>query len=138
MSDTRKLLDRNEITELLTRLARWLDKQGGDPAEIYDEQVVVRSPRGEFRGRDEVVEFVLRSDAGEHAQHFHTDLLIDQDGDRAVVHAYQLVKFYQPGQPPHRTSGLRARHVVRRRPEGWRLAESAIELVWLDPQPVSA
>ncbi|MCK2242856.1 MULTISPECIES: nuclear transport factor 2 family protein [unclassified Crossiella] len=131
MNELGKLLDRNEIADLLTRLGRWLDGQGGDPAAIYDEDVLVRSPRGEFRGLTRVVEFVQGSDQGERCQHFFTDVLIEVAGDEAVVHANQVAHFYQPGQPPHRGSGLRVGYTAARRPAGWRLTTSEIRLEWI-------
>ncbi|WHT16736.1 nuclear transport factor 2 family protein [Crossiella sp. CA-258035] len=132
MTDLQELLDRNEITALLARLGRWLDGQGGDPAEIYDAEVVVRSPRGEFRGLAAVVEVAAPRPGEELAQHFHTDVLVALDGGRATVHANQHVRFFHPDQPPHRASGLRLTYQVRRGPEGWRVVEATIELVWLD------
>jgi hypothetical protein len=132
MSNLHHVADRLEIAELITRLGHWLDGRGGDPATIYDRDVVVRSPRGEFRGYDEVMAYLTRADpSGERAQHFHTDVLVAIDADRAEVTANQLVQFFQPGEAPHRTSGLRLRYEVVRRPEGWRLARAEIDLAWL-------
>ncbi|GAA2815389.1 nuclear transport factor 2 family protein [Crossiella cryophila] len=139
MGELGKLLDRNEIADLLARLGRWLDGLGGDPAEIYDRDVVVRSPRGEFRGLARVVEFVRGSDQGDRFQHFHSDVLIEVDGDRGVVHANQVVHFYLQGAAPHRTSGLRVTYTVARRPGGWRLVSSEIRLEWIIGElPLSA
>lgn len=132
MSNLQQLTDRLEIAELVTRLGNWLDGRGGDPATIYDRDVVARSPRGEFHGYDAVIAFVARADpSGDRFQHFHTDVLVQLDGDRAEVTANQLVQFFQPGEAPHRTSGLRLRYDVVRRPGGWRIAAADIDLAWL-------
>ena len=132
MSNIQELTDRLEVTELVARLGRWLDGHGGDPSTIYDRDVVVRSPRGEFRGYDAVMAYLTRTDpSGERAQHFHSDVYVAVDGDRAVVEANQLVQFFQPGSAPHRTSGLRLRYEVVRRPAGWRIIAAEIDLAWL-------
>jgi hypothetical protein len=132
MSNVQELTDRLEITDLVTRLGHWLDGRGGDPSTIYDRDIVARSPRGEFRGFDEVLAFVTRDDpSGDRYQHFHADVLVRLSGDRAEVTANQLVQFFQPGEAPHRTSGLRLRYEAIRRPDGWRIAVADIELAWL-------
>jgi hypothetical protein len=132
MSNVQELTDRLEITDLVTRLGHWLDGRGGDPSTIYDRDIVARSPRGEFHGFDEVLAFVTRDDpSGERYQHFHTDVLVHLDGDRAEVTANQLTNFFQPGEAPHRSSGLRLRYEAIRRPDGWRIAVADIELAWL-------
>lgn len=126
------LTDRLEVADLVTCLGRWLDGHGGDPATIYDRDVVARSPRGELHGIDEVVALVGRAGpAGERVQHFHTDILVEVDGDRARVTANQLVQFFQPGAAPHRTSGLQVAYEAVRREEGWRLSVLQIDLAWI-------
>lgn len=130
--DIQELTDRQEITDLVARLGRWFDGLGGDPATIYDRDVVARSPRGELNGYDEVLAFVSRAAPdGERAQHFHTDTLVTLDEDRAVVTANQLVQFFQPGQAPHRTSGLQVAYEAVRRADGWRLSSLQIDLAWI-------
>lgn len=124
--------DRLEIADLVSRLGSWLDRRDGDPASLYDQDVVVRSPGGEFTGFDAVIAYLTRDDAAdEHAQHFHTDLIIELDGDRARVRGNQLVQVFRTGQPPHRTAGLRLDYRLVRRTEGWRLATIDIELAWV-------
>lgn len=130
--DIDQLGDRLEIADLVARLGRWLDGHGGDPATIYDHDVVARSPRGELDGYDEVLAFVSRAaPEGERVQHFHTDTLVELDGDRASVTANQLVQFFRSGQAPHRTSGLQVTYEAVRRPDGWRLSVLQIELAWI-------
>lgn len=130
--EVRQLVDRQAVERLLTRLGHWLDGRGGDPADIYDPTIVVHSPRGEFRGLDDIVARVARADADpERTQHFFTDVVVDVDGDRAVARANQLVQFFLPGAPPHRTSGLRVRYELARRGDGWRLTGAEHTLAWL-------
>ncbi|WP_031508540.1 nuclear transport factor 2 family protein [Streptomyces megasporus] len=126
--------DRAEVTDLVARLTRCLDDpspDGRDLRAVYTEDAVVHSPRGTVRGIDAIVERVRRADPGdEHAQHFDTDVLVDLDGDRARVTANQLVYFFRPGKPPHRTAGLRHTLTAARTPAGWRIARNDITLLW--------
>ena len=132
MTDLQIRTDRDEVRDFVTRMGHFLDGLGGDPTEIYDRDVVVRSPRGEFRGYDEALAFITRErPTGEQTQHFHSDVLVDVQGDRATVTANQLVEFFQPRQVPHRTSGLRLTYTLVRRPSGWRLLEAEVELAWI-------
>jgi hypothetical protein len=126
------LLDERAVSDLLSRLGRWLDGLGGDPADFYDPEVVARSPRGEFRGIADIVARVVPSaDDPERTQHFFTDVAVRVDGDRAIVEAKQLVQFFVPGAVPHRTSGLHVRYELARRAGGWRIIEADNTLAWL-------
>ncbi|SHL30411.1 SnoaL-like domain-containing protein [Pseudonocardia thermophila] len=125
-----ELADRQAIAELVARFGRWLDGDPGDIADFYALDAEVESPRARLRGRHAIAEFLART-GDERAHHLHTDLLIDLDGDRAVVSANQLVNFFEPGVPPYRTSGLRVTYTVARTDDGWRIVRSRIELQWL-------
>jgi hypothetical protein len=127
-----QIVDRLEIAELFARLARLLDEgRHEDVRTVYADDVVVRSPRGELHGVDEVIAFLRRSRVvGEHTQHVHGDVLVDVDGDRAQASANQLVHYYRTGEPPHRRSGLRLAYAAVRTPAGWRFHEGQLTLAW--------
>lgn len=131
--------DRQAIADLLVRFGRWLDGDGGDPSDFYDDDIEVVSPRAQLHGLDAVSDFIART-AGEQTQHLHSDVLIELDGDRARVSANQLVHFYERGRPPYRSSGLRVSYVLVRRSSGWRLRRMEITLEWIvgDVPPVPA
>ena len=132
MDGLQQVVDRFEVTDVVSRLGALLDGHGGDPAEVYDVDIVGRGPRGEFHGRDEVVRrTAVVPGSTERYQHLHTDLLVEVDGDVAVVAANQLVQFFEPGQAPHRSSGLRVGYRLVRRPEGWRIARVDVALEWI-------
>ena len=132
--DITRIADRLEITALFARLARMLDEgRHEDARTIYAEDVVVRSPRGELRGIDEVIAFLRRSQVeGEHTQHVNGDVLVEVDGDRAQASANQLVHYYRTGEPPHRRSGLRLAYSTVRTPAGWRFCEGQLTLAWAE------
>ncbi|WP_308283437.1 nuclear transport factor 2 family protein [Pseudonocardia nigra] len=133
MSAAIRIADRVEIADLFACLVNLLDEGRHDDAHtIYHDDVVVRSPRGELHGLDEVTAHLKRSQVeGEHTQHVHGDVLVHVDGDRAKATANQLVYFYRNGVPPHRTSGLRAACTAVRTPAGWRFSEIYITLAWM-------
>jgi ketosteroid isomerase-like protein len=132
MSAATLTADRLEITELFARLTRVLDDKDHEGLRaIYADDVVVHSPRGEFHGIDEVLDYVRRvDDEHERTQHMHTDVIVDVDGDQATASANELVYFYRDGQPPHRTSGLQLAYAAERTPVGWRLTKATIKLAW--------
>ncbi|WP_328687907.1 nuclear transport factor 2 family protein [Streptomyces phaeochromogenes] len=131
-ADTRTA-DRVEITDLFARLANLLDEHRHDNAgTIYTDDVVVRSPRGELHGLDEVTAFLERNHVeGERTFHVHGDVLVQLDGDRAKATANQLTYFYRNDGPPHRTSGLRVACTAVQTSMGWRFSEMQITLAWM-------
>lgn len=126
------IADRVEIADLVARLATLLDERRHDDApSVHHPDAVVRSPRAELHGLDEVTAFLERSRVeGEHTQHVHGDVLVHVDGDRAEATANQLVHFYRDGAPPHRTSGPRVACTAARTASGRRFDEMRIALAW--------
>ncbi|MFF1957847.1 nuclear transport factor 2 family protein [Streptomyces sp. NPDC058220] len=124
---------RGPVADLFARLANLLDEcRHEDAGTVYHDDVVVRSPRGELHGLDEVTAHLKRSQVeGEHTQHVHGDVLVQVDGDRAKATANQLTYFYRNGEAPHRTSGLRVACTAVRTSVGWRFSESQITLAWM-------
>ncbi|WP_410671087.1 nuclear transport factor 2 family protein [Amycolatopsis sp. cmx-4-68] len=129
-------VDRLEIADLFARLSSLLDEcRHDDAGDVYHPEVVVRSPRGELRGLDEVIALLKQSETdGIRTQHVHGDVLVDVDGDRAKATASQLVYFYRDGEPPHRSSGLRVACTAARTPAGWRFSEMEAALAWTREQ----
>ena len=132
MCDKLEPADRMDVADLFARLARLLDE--GRPEDIhtvYAEDIVVRSPRGELTGIDQIVAFLRSSHVeGEHTQHTNSDVLVSVDGDRIEASAYQVVHYYRHGEAPHRRSGLRLAYTAVRSPAGWRFREGRVTLAW--------
>ncbi|MGW2592800.1 nuclear transport factor 2 family protein [Streptomyces sp. NPDC001515] len=129
----REIVDRTEVAELFARLGLLLDERRiEDAGTVYHEQVVVRSPKGELHGLDEVTALLKRSTSGdERSQHTYTGVVVRLDGDRARTTANGVTYFFREGAAPHRTSGLRMTCEAVRTPAGWRFADARIELAWL-------
>ncbi|MFE6972753.1 nuclear transport factor 2 family protein [Streptomyces sp. NPDC057682] len=135
LSDTaqREIVDRMEVGDLFARLGGLLDERRiEDAGTVYHESVVVRSPKGELHGLDEVTALLKRSTSGdERSQHTYTSVLVQVDGDRARTTANGVTYFYREGSAPHRSSGLRMTCEAVRTPAGWRFADAHIALAWL-------
>ena len=129
------MTDRLEIADLVVRLGRLLDDRRFDEvATVYADDVVVRTPRGELHGVDEVIAFLHRFHVeDEHTQHVQSGVLVTADDGRVEASLSQVVHYYRTGQPPHRRSGLRAAYQAVRTPSGWRFAEGNITLAWTEP-----
>jgi hypothetical protein len=93
-----QLLDRNEITDLVSRLGVSLDEGRFDEMRsLLAEEVTARTPGGAKEGRDTVIALARKNHRpGWGSEHVITNLLIDLDGDRAKVRA-NLVVHSAPG-----------------------------------------
>lgn len=125
------LSDRAELTDLVSRLGRWLDEPtSATPDELFTDDVTARTPGGRSAGRDAVVAQARRNHAHATTQHVIADVLADVDGDGARVGANLVVTF--DGEDGRRTLGERYAFTARRTAAGWRLAEIGVEPVWAE------
>lgn len=141
-TNVRTLADRVELAELVARLGRWLDDPGSaTPESLLADDVTVRSPGGEARGRDRVVAQAKRTHEAVVTQHAMTDVIPELDGDEATITANLLVAFVGggTGSAPTFQSGTRYHFGARRAPEGWRLTRIEVAPVWeVGERPVQA
>src|SRR3954452_19470570 len=117
----RALTDRPELTDLVTRLGRWLD--GGaryEPSALFVADVSVSTPGGQATGVDRIVEQARRNHAVP-TQHVITNLLIEVDGDAASIGANLVVTFVD-GPGAHHQHGETYAFLAARTPAGWRLS----------------
>jgi SnoaL-like domain len=120
-----QLSDRAELTDLVARLGRWLDAGAeGDAADVLDAAVTATTPGGRAEGREAVVA-QARANHDVPTLHQITDVLVDLDGDRAVIGAAVTATFAGDGA----TGGRYALRAARTR-EGWRLTEIAMQPVY--------
>ena len=113
------LTDRAELTDLVSRLGRWLDDGAtGDPAALFADDVRVSTPGGDSTGVAAIVAQAQRNHDAP-TQHVIANVLADVDGDAAHVTANMVVTFAdtETAAAPHRRD-LR----LRRDPDRRRLA----------------
>jgi hypothetical protein len=113
---TQDLIDKLDITELVSRLGAWLDGETTleQARAILAEDVRVKSPGGEQEGIEPTVEQARRNH-DVHTQHLLANVLVDLAGDTATAGANAIIHF------PDRTVTQRYAFESRRTPEGWRL-----------------
>ena len=127
-----ELIDRSEITELVSRLGIWLDEKRWDEARsILTEDVTARTAGGSVAGLDRVAEQARRNHRVP-THHVITNIVIDLDDDRATVKANLIATFVggPDGSGPDSQLGERYRLEAVRTSEGWRLSGVEAMPVW--------
>ena len=116
MITLQQLLDRQAVTDLVSRLGLWLDGETTleQAARSSHEDVAVSTPGGTAQGIDKVVAQARRNHEVP-TQHVITNVLVDLDGDRATAGANLIVNF------PDATQGERYAFDAAKSDEGWRL-----------------
>lgn len=137
-----RLVDRAEITDLVARLGRSLDRRTFDDLrDLFTSDASVATPGGTAHGHEAIVAQARRrhsTDVG--IQHIVTNLLIEQPtADRATVRANLLVSFARTGaaDPTPFLLGEVYDLALRRTPAGWRLTALSGTPVWSINQPTA-
>jgi hypothetical protein len=97
----RELIDRSDITALVSRLGIWLDEKRWEEARsIFIDDATANTPGGSVAGADRFAEHARRTHVVP-THHVITNVLIDLDGDRAAVGANLIATFVGgPSSPP--------------------------------------
>ncbi|WP_027004723.1 nuclear transport factor 2 family protein [Conexibacter woesei] len=129
MTSTLSLTDRAELTDLVSRLGRWLDDGAtGDPAVLFADDVRVSTPGGDSTGVAAIVDQAQRNHDAP-TQHVIANVLADIDGDAAHVTANMVVTFADTETQLRRTGGTYAFDATRTA-AGWRFASITVRRVW--------
>jgi hypothetical protein len=134
MSELTVMIDRFDIERAIFSVGRCLDERDFDGLrDLFTDDASVSTPGGEVRGRDALVaQARARHSNDKGIQHLITNLLIDQDGDRAAVRANLLVTFAKTGvgDPSPFVLGEVYRFELERTPLGWRITQLTSTPVW--------
>ena len=117
----RALADRAELADLVARHSLWADDHSYDQTgRLFTEDVVVKSPRGEVRGIEALVELV-RSGDDRYVRTLHNkaNLVIEVDGETATVRANDVAVFVIDDKSAAVAAGSH-RYGARRTEDGWR------------------
>jgi hypothetical protein len=126
-----ELVDRQAITDLISRLGLWLDEKRFDEARsVLTEDVTVTTPGGASEGVEAVAEQARRNHAVDRTHHVITNVLVELEGDRATAGA-NLVATFADGPDSLRTHGERYRFEALRTAAGWRLSRVQVIPVWM-------
>jgi len=127
-----ELIDRSEITELVSRLGVWLDeKRFDETGSILTEDATAKTPGGSVAGVDQVAEQARRNHVVP-TQHVITNVVIDLDGDRAAVGANLIATFVHGPDlsGPLFQRGERYTCESVRTADGWRLSRVESKPIW--------
>ncbi|KUL35221.1 hypothetical protein ADL22_27850 [Streptomyces sp. NRRL F-4489] len=136
----RELTDRAEIGDLLARYLGSLDEGVFDEAwgrAFFTEDATAVLPLGTVRGRDAVVARIRDGMAlFDRTVHLGGGPVIALDGDRATARAAQLSTHVLADGPEEVfVSGGLAETELVRTAEGWRIAATALRIVWTRGTP---
>ncbi|WP_052849143.1 nuclear transport factor 2 family protein [Streptomyces avicenniae] len=140
------LRDHAAITDLLNRFLLSLDDRVADPARFDDAwarafftaDVSAEMPIGTVRGRDAVTARIREGMSRfDRTVHMASGAVVEIDGDRATARGPQLSTHILAGgsdgdlfvSAGHSTSDL------VRTPDGWRIAATALRIVWTQGTP---
>jgi 3-phenylpropionate/cinnamic acid dioxygenase small subunit len=136
-SEVRDLLDRQQLTELVSRLGLFLDEQRWDDAPaLFTADATATTPGGTAVGREALVAQAARNHT-ERTQHVITNCVVDLDGDRAAIGANLLVTFAPDegvGEPRFQL-GERYGFAAQRTGDGWRLSRVQTRPLWRVGEP---
>ena len=127
-----RLVDHHDVSHLVHRLGACLDEHRfGDLSDVLTEDVTAATPGGSAAGIDAVVAQATRNHAAfDGLQHCLTNVLVELDGDGAVVRANALATFAGGAGRPVRALAAVYRLRARRTPSGWRVRSIEVRPVW--------
>jgi hypothetical protein len=128
----RELVDRAELADLVARHSLWIDEGRYDETDrLFTEDVVVKSPRGEARGIEALIELVRSGhDTYVRTLHSKSNLVIEVDGETATVRAHDIAVFVIDDKTEAVAAGFH-RYGARRTEDGWRFDRLVITPVAL-------
>jgi ketosteroid isomerase-like protein len=124
--------DRFAITDLIYSLGAALDEHRFDDLrDLFIEDATASTPGGIAQGRDAVIAQATRNHLKySRLQHSITNLLIDLNGDRAVVRANLHAAFAGETGVPDLMLGAVYRFQAQRTEQRWRLAGLEVTPIW--------
>ncbi|WFB08388.1 nuclear transport factor 2 family protein [Streptomyces sp. LX-29] len=134
------LTDRAEITDLMDRYLRSFDERVFDEEwarAFHTEDVTAEMPIGTIHGRDALMAHIRRGMAlFDRTVHFATNAVIEIDGDRATARGAQLsTHVLADGSEEFFASGGHTETTLVRTADGWRIAATALRVVWTQGTP---
>ncbi|MPZ93467.1 MAG: nuclear transport factor 2 family protein [Propionibacteriales bacterium] len=127
------LIDRQEISDLVSRVGTWLDDKNFDELQsIFTEDVRIQTQGGSSSGIAAVAEQARRNHEADRTQHVITNVLVQVEGDHATAQANLIATFVPSAADPAAlvTHGERYRFRAVRAHCVWRLCGVDVSHVW--------
>ena len=131
-AEVRALRDHAELTDLVGRLARWLDgRAGDDPATLFTQDMRASTPGGEVEGRDAVVA-QARKNHDMPTQHLLGSIVVEVEGDAARIAASMTGHFVRSADTVPGPTELGGRYALTaaRGGDRWLLTSLEARPVW--------
>jgi len=133
------LEDEAELRRLVFAYARMVDRRDWSllPG-IFSEAARLRGPGYAMRGHDELRAGLATIDRFSATMHLVMNQIVEVAGDRATGEVYCLANHLleERGRPLKLDMGIRYEDRYERTPQGWRIAERALHLVWEQRLPL--
>jgi hypothetical protein len=128
----RAALDRQDLADLVSGLAAWLDDHAApDPGHLFTRDVTVHTPGGVASGIEQVASQARRVHGQHETHHLSANVLCTFDDAGASVRATQIATFADAdsGEPVSAVAEIYDLRAVRT-PNGWRLSRVSARPVW--------
>jgi hypothetical protein len=138
-AQTSFLEDEAELRRLVTAYARMVDRRDWSLlSRIFTDAARLRGPGYAMRGHDELRAGLATIDRFSATMHLVMNQVVEVDGDRATGEVYCLANHLleDRGQQAKLDMGIRYEDRYERTPQGWRIAERVLHVVWQQRLPL--
>lgn len=138
-TQTSLLEDEAELRRLVCAYARMVDRRDWSLLpRIFSDAARLRGPGYLMRGHDELRSGLATIDRFSATMHLVMNQSVELDGDRATGEVYCLANHLleERGRAVKLDMGIRYEDRYERTPQGWRIAERILHLVWQQQLPL--
>jgi uncharacterized protein (TIGR02246 family) len=127
-----ELEDRLALQELVSRVVRCLDDHEYDGLrQLFTDDATISTPGGTSTGPEAIItQARLRHADYSATHHVMSDVLVDLDGDAAMVRANQQATLVGAGGTPSSQLGAVYRFAAARTADGWCFTSMEVAQVW--------
>ncbi len=141
MTPQEELFARAELRRLVERYARSVDDRDAAAfADVFTDDAVLITGRGEVRGREQLLAVPARLERYRVTMHLvgNHDVQLAADGVAASGWTYCIARHVYAVGDAERVSVMHIRYDdrFRRQPDGWRITERRLAVLWEEDHPL--